>query len=353
MAIETIFVLTSGNITVSGGGSLNGVTQGTGEHLLGRTITLNNNNWQAVSINDTDAAFSDNDTNQRLNGTQVIGGVTRAGGLVVESEYAVRVVDPDGVEYRLLAFNIREPGSSPGNFSTIEGLVFVGPTGGFPPIGVPLTVVENFEFPSDPYASLAAPPCFCAGTSLLTPQGYRQVDDLALGDLVMTQDHGAQPIRWIGIARLPQAVLADAPKFRPVLIRKGAFGTDSPSRDLQVSPQHRILVTGWQAELLFGETEVLVPAIKLVNDRSIRSMGPDRDVTYYHVMCDRHEILWADGLPSESFLPGLVGTSDAGDTQAELEALFPHMAAEWGRHATVRPCISDKRTYALRAVLAG
>lgn len=353
MAIETVYVLAAGNITVSGGQSLSGITQGTGVHLLNQTITLNNNNWEAVSINDNDADFEDNDTSQTLNGTQVIGGVSRAGGLVVESEYALRVVDPDGVEYRLLAFNIREPGSSPNNYSTIEGLAFVGPTGGFPPIGVPLTVVQNFEFPSDPYPSLAAPPCFCAGTSLLTPQGYRLVDDLAVGDLVMTLDHAAQPIRWIGVARLPCAVLVDSPKFRPVMVRKGAFGHDCPSRDLMVSPQHRILVTGWQAELLFGETEILVPAIKLANDRSIRSVAPDQDVTYYHVMCDGHEIVWADGLASESFLPGLAGDSDAAETQGELDALFPHMTAQWARQTTIRPCISDKRTQVLRAVLAG
>lgn len=347
MAIETVYVLAANNVTVSGGLSLSGIDQGTGVHLLDQTITLNNNNWEAISINDDDPNFEDNDNSQTLNGTQTLGGVTYDGGRVVESEYAVTVSDPDGNTYRLLAFNIREPNPSTGNtFGTVEGLAFVGP--GFPPIGVPLTVLQNFEFPSDPYASLTAPPCFIAGTQILTPDGYRTINDLAVGDLVTTLDHGAQPVRWIGVARLPKSVLVNEPKFRPVTICKDAFGRGRPARDLQVSPQHRILVSGWQAEILFGEADVLVPAIKLVNDLTIRSTGPDNDVTYVHLMFDRHEIIWADGLTSESFLPGLVGARDAAETQAELVALFPHMATAWSAHITARPCISDKRTLVLR-----
>lgn len=362
MVARTIFVLASSNVTVSGGEQLSGITQGEGTHLLGLTITLNNNSWEQININDTTVdsgngppptrrglEFTDNDTGQRLAGAQSLGGQTYANNLIVENEYAITVTDGTNF-YQVIAFNIREPGS-PESYSTIEGLAFVGGVGGFPPIGVPLTVVSNEEFPSDPYANLASPPCFVSGTRLLTPDGYRRVDDLSVDDWVSTLDHGTQQIRWIGVARLPKAVLVQSPKFRPVVIHKGAFGPDCPTRDVQVSPQHRVLITGWQAELLFGEPEVLVPAIKLVNDRSIRALGPDQDVTYYHVMFDRHEIVWADGLASESFLPGLVGNSDAADTQAELDALFPDMAAEWVRSFTARPCISDKRTHVLRAFL--
>lgn len=355
MAIETIFVLAAGDVTVSGGLSLSGLDQGTGVHLLGQTITLNNNGWQAVSINDNDALFDDNDSSQTLNGTQTIGGVTYTDGRVVENEYALTLRDDStGILYRVVAFNIREPDPVTGNtFGTVEGLAFVasnepGFSTGFPPIGTALTVIENFEFPSDPYASFIAPPCFTSGTRLLTPDGYRPVDDLAVGDWVKTMDHGPQQIRWIGVARMPKAVLVTLPKFRPVTIRKDAFGIGQPACDLQVSPQHRVLVTGWQAELLFGETDILVPATKLVNDRDILCAGAEDDVIYYHVMFDRHEIIWADGLASESFLPGGGGADVATDAQAELDALFPHMAPQWAQRFTARPCISDKRTQVLR-----
>lgn len=362
---RTIFILPTAHVAVSSG-QLSGVTQGTGAHLLGQTITLKNNKWEAVNLTDstvdsgrgssasrTGLEFSDNDGRQRLNGEQTIDGVTYADRLVIENEFALIVRDPDGNLYRLLVVNIRESQPSSATFATVEGLAFVssstgGSAGGFPPINVPLTVLQNIETPSDTYASLAAPPCFVAGTQILTPDGYRLIDDLAVGDLVMTLDHGAQPIRWVGVARLPMAVLVNEPKFRPVTIKQDAFAAGCPHCDLQVSPQHRILVTGWQAELLFGEGDVLVPAIKLVNDGTIRSAGPDGDVTYIHLMFDCHEVIWADGLASESFLPGLVGASDAPDTRAEQDALFPQMATEQVLHLTARPCISDKRTRLLR-----
>ena len=362
---RTIFILPTAHVTVSTG-QLSGLTQGTGIHLLGQTITLNNNKWEAVNLTDTTVdpgsgsiasrtglEFTDNDHGQRLKGEQTIGGVTYANNLIIENEFALTVSDPDGILYRILAVNIRETGSGPFDFATVEGLAFVSSTepgfaSGFPPINVPLTVIRNDEYPSDPYASIMSPPCFVAGTQILTPDGYRLIDNLVVGDLVMTLDHGAQPIRWIGVARLPMAVLVNEPRFRPVTIKQDAFAAGCPQCDLQVSPQHRILVTGWQAELLFGEGDVLVPAIKLVNDNTIRSAAPDGDVTYIHLMFDCHEVIWADGLASESFLPGHVGANDAPDTRAEQDALFPQMATEQVLHLTARPCISDKRTRLLR-----
>ncbi|MBE0413364.1 Hint domain-containing protein [Yoonia sp.] len=348
MAIETLFILGASNITVSDGAQLSGITQGTGEHLLGKTITLNNNNWETVSINDApardEANFTDNDASQRLNGTQTIDGVTYSDQMIVEAEYALTVTDPDGVEYRLVAFNIRETGSGLPNFATIEGFAFVGPTGGFPPIGVPLTVIQNFEFPSEPYINFAAPPCFTAGTVLRTPDGDRPVEDLAVDDWVDTLDHGPQQIRWIGVVRLPRPVLAQKPKFRPVLIRQDAFGPGQPRRDLRVSPQHRMLVTGWQAELMFGEPEILVPAIKMVNDKTVTVDHSCDDLAYFHVMFDQHEIVFAEGVVTESFLPGLDETA-AVETQAELEALFPDGPCR--KTKTARPCFSDKRTILL------
>ena len=51
--------------------------------------------------------------------------------------------------------------------------------------------------------------------------------------------------------------VAGAGAGAPVLIPAGALGN---TRDLLVSQQHRMLVTGWRAELMFGEPEVLVAA---------------------------------------------------------------------------------------------
>ena len=98
------------------------------------------------------------------------------------------------------------------------------------------------------YADLTgqAVPCFTRGTLIKTDQGERPIEELAAGDMVLTMDHGYQPIRWIGSSK--RAATGD---LAPILIRKGALGND---RDLRVSPQHRMLLQGWQAETALWRT---------------------------------------------------------------------------------------------------
>ncbi len=104
-----------------------------------------------------------------------------------------------------------------------------------------------------------------------------------------------------------------------------------------MSPQHKVLVTGWRAELFFGENEVLVAAAHLVNADTIHR-APRRHVTYHHLMFDAHEILLADGVPSESFYPGDYILQDP-DLRDEVEDLFPEMmgkaGADWHMARTV------------------
>ncbi len=110
-----------------------------------------------------------------------------------------------------------------------------------------------------------APVCFTSGTQIATVSGDRCIEGLVAGDLVLTMDRGYQPIRWIGSSKRPATG-----DLAPILIRKGALGNN---RDLRVSPQQRMLLQGWQAEMLFGEEEVLVTAKSLVNDHSILRDG--------------------------------------------------------------------------------
>ena len=160
--------------------------------------------------------------------------------------------------------------------------------------------------------------CFTRGTLIKTDQGERPIEELAAGDMVLTMDHGYQPIRWIGSSK--RAATGD---LAPILIRKGALGND---RDLRVSPQHRMLLQGWQAELLFGELEVLATAKSLLNDHSIlRDEGGE--VEYFHMLFDTHEIIYAEGCPSESFHPGQQGWKALDQaTRDEILTLFPQLA---------------------------
>ncbi|MEM1238119.1 MAG: Hint domain-containing protein, partial [Pseudomonadota bacterium] len=197
MAIETIFALGETNITVSGGAQLSGISQGDGSHLQDLFITLNNNAWEEIEIReaDSDTNFDDSDNSQRLNGDQTFDGEGYTDNMRVEAEFGLQLQDSFGNIYDVVAFNINEGGGS--SFATVEGLAFVGGVGGFPPIGVPLQVISTQEGPSVAYGTLAAPPCFTHGALIETPEGDKAVEHLQAGDLVMTRDHGAQPLKWV------------------------------------------------------------------------------------------------------------------------------------------------------------
>lgn len=142
----------------------------------------------------------------------------------------------------------------------------------------------------------ASKPCFALGTHILTPTGDRLVQDLKVGDLVETLDHGAQPIRAMGVRRF-EALGDDAP------IRFEA-GTLNNEHDLCVTEGHRIRFAGWQADLLFGEWEVLVAARDFVNEVDVtRDLGGM--VRYAYLGFDAHHIIFAERVPVESsqFVP--------------------------------------------------
>ncbi len=139
-------------------------------------------------------------------------------------------------------------------------------------------------------------PCFVAGTRITTPGGERRVEDLRPGDPVQTRDNGVMRLRWSGQFR-SFARGAHA----PVRVAAGLFG-GHPA--LLVSPQHRLLLTGWRTELASGQAEVLVRARHLVDGQAIRCIEDGRAVTYVHLLFDRHEVICANGLWSESFNPG-------------------------------------------------
>ena len=172
--------------------------------------------------------------------------------------------------------------------------------------------------------------CFTAGTMIDTKDGAVAVEDLRPGDMVLTRDNGFLPLAWCGQRRVTEAEMAAIEDMAPVLIAEGALGNGLPERAMRVSPQHRMLVTGPRAELMFGEREVLVPAVNMVG-----LPGITRDtatVTYVHIMFDSHQIVRADGAWSESFQPAdrAMGGLDAAQ-RAEVELLFPQLSTAEGR----------------------
>lgn len=182
-------------------------------------------------------------------------------------------------------------------------------------------------------------PCFTVGTLIDTARGPRPVETLRPGDLILTRDHGPQPLRWLCRTHLPPDRLARDPHLRPVRIRRDAFGPGCPARDMAVSPQHRLLITGWRAELFFGSDEILVAAKALLNDISVRLDPGAGPVGYFHLLLDRHEVVTADGLLTESLHAGQIDKAElTGPARHELFALFPTLRSDTGAFGrTARP----------------
>jgi len=169
--------------------------------------------------------------------------------------------------------------------------------------------------------------CFVRGTLLMTDRGEVAVEDLCVGDLVLTRDHGLQPVRWIGSRQLWAHELETMPNLRPVRIRAGAMGPGVPASDLMVSPQHRVLVRSKIAQKMFGAMEVLVAAKQLVLLDGIDIADDVQEVEYFHILFDRHEVVISNGAETESLYTGPQALKSVGDEAVqEICALFPELA---------------------------
>ncbi|MDN5786730.1 Hint domain-containing protein [Pseudorhodobacter sp.] len=146
--------------------------------------------------------------------------------------------------------------------------------------------------------------CFTAGTLIETPTGVSLIEDLRPGDLVMTRDHGAQPVRWLWSKRRTVAEMTVNPKLRPVRFAKGSLGDGLPKRDLYLSQHHRVLVASAIAQRIFETPEVLIAAHCLTGLPGVETVLPPTDVFYFHLLLDAHEILLAEGTASESLFLG-------------------------------------------------
>lgn len=178
------------------------------------------------------------------------------------------------------------------------------------------------------YGTIPSIVCFTPGTLIATPTGSVAIETLSIGDLVITADNGLQAIRWIGTKHVTGARLQAHPHLRPVRIKAHAFGHNRPERDLLVSPQHRMFLKSHQAQLMFGETEILVTAKALLNDKTIVVDYQVTQIDYIHILFDRHELVLANGSWSESFHPGAVGLDAIEENaKAELFEIFPELKA--------------------------
>jgi hypothetical protein len=139
-------------------------------------------------------------------------------------------------------------------------------------------------------ASLQSVICFAKGTHIETDKGPKLVEELQVNDMVLTVEGRYEPVIWIGSRRVIAQFQGNKEKAYPVRIVKDAFGENLPQRDLLVSPDHSIYVDG-----------LMIPAEKLINSKTIIQEKWSQ-VTYFHVELPKHEAIYAEGLPAESYL---------------------------------------------------
>lgn len=285
---------------------------------IGQTFTFNGGSPTGVYVNDDDGQFEDyyveSGSAQTLAQDTTINGVTYSAGSVIENEFSM--LDSSGNEI----FVVRIDGVNVG---------FTYPTGQEPSPGQTFTASSGRDgaasdsgdgvSSTEPYSGVI---CFAKGTRIRMPGGTCPVEDLQIGQYVLTMDRGPEPILWLGSTTLEKSDLRQDDK--PVLISQGSLGPGVPNRDLIVSPQHRILLKGSIVQKMFGHSEVLVPAKGLLGMRRIRKMAGRRSVTYFHVLLARHSIIEAEGAATESFFPGPEAMKMLTPEQRrEVSALYP------------------------------
>lgn len=252
-------------------------------------------NYSVLSITDNN---SDGDFD-RFNGDSV-------NGVDISSSYSgdVITVNVPGTG------NVTYTGTT---FYLANGQVVFTPEDGQPLKNSTFVQTESFVNTQGPlFDTELGPACFTAQTKIETENGPVSVEELRPGDRVKTLDSGYQPILWIGDTRMRAAG-----EHAPIRFAKGAIGNDAA---LCVSPEHRMLVTGWKAQLLTGEDEILIAAKHLVNGDTICRVPGDQ-VHYFHLLFDRHHIIESHGALSESFYPGYAARLPS--AEARLNELAP------------------------------
>ena len=138
--------------------------------------------------------------------------------------------------------------------------------------------------------------CYCPGTLIQTERGQKRVEDLKIGDEVMTMSGALRPIKWIGRRRYGGRFVMGRKDILPICIKAGALDDNVPRRDLWISPHHAMYFKDKHLE------GVLIEAKDLVNGASIVLVERVDKVEYFHIELDTHDVIIAEGALSESYI---------------------------------------------------
>ncbi|WP_420003924.1 Hint domain-containing protein [Arenibacterium sp. LLYu02] len=288
----------AGNDTLIGGAGNDSMTGGSGEDQFVLSTSGGRDTVTDFDLADSDANGFYND---QIDVSDLVGG-SGPGGLVTTADV---VVGDDGFGNALLTFPGGEQlvlqGVAPGQISSLSQLYSAGI------------------------------PCFTPGIRIATARGAVPVEAIRVGDLLQTADHGLQPVIWTGRRDLSAAELRARPELRPIRLAPG--GSLGNPRGLLVSPQHRFVLARDQLGDLSVRGEAFVRA-RLLSQQAPGLVAVDQailEVSYIHLMTERHEVIFAEGVATETFWPGpeaLRGLSPA--DRGELFQLFPELSVAQG-----------------------
>lgn len=173
--------------------------------------------------------------------------------------------------------------------------------------------------------------CFTSGTFMTTLTGEKPVEDLHVGDRVVTRDNGLQTIRRISRRHCDYGKLSVSPHLQPILVTIGALGKGLPERDMLVSPNIRVLVgpdrIPFDQKAVSGARDVLVAAKRLSDNRKIRPCSV-LGVSYLLIEFDRHETVLANGCWVEAFCHSDLSDGSHGNAQrTEIQEIFPQFGS--------------------------
>lgn len=296
-----------GGLSIDAGAGDDTITMGSGDD----SITLGDGYDELVLTTSggidtvTDFNISDDDSdgfyNDQLDVSGLIGG-TGSGGAVRTQDVSV---SDDGFGNALLTF----PGG--------EQLVLQG--------------VAPAQISSHAQLHSAGIPCFTPDVALATKRGAVPAGQIQVGDLLQTADNGFQPVIWVGKRTLGPSELSQKPHLRPYCINPG--GILAPERPMLLSPQHRLLVNRkhFDRETPFSESFISAKMLAEIDESSRQVIFPHQEITYVHLMTEHHEVVFAEGIASETFWPGpeaIRGLSGKG--MQELFELFPELTKVFG-----------------------
>ncbi|HEV8677950.1 MAG TPA: Hint domain-containing protein, partial [Stellaceae bacterium] len=225
------------------------------------------------------------------------------------------------------------------NFDTLTNLITVSGSGGTVTFQLDGSDAASFTTaPDGAGGTELTPVCYCRGTLILTPAGEVAVEDLAIGDLVMTLSGAARPVKWIGRRAYDGRFVADNRAVLPVRITAGALADGVPARELRVSPGHALYFDG-----------ELVRAEHLLNGATIVQEAAGERVEYFHIELETHDILFADGAPAESYAD--CDNRGKFHNAGEFAALYPDDAREHWQYCAPLLQWEAAGTDAIRAAL--